>query len=283
MAAWRHWAIWTGDTYDRYRAYVIEQAPKLRGGTMDCADMSLSLLIRFAAESGLPVTLRSERAVRFISKATRQFPYSHLSPYQQYKWGNRDQFMTAVINRMTAKGVFWANTAVNPRGPEPGDLMCKPDHIALVFKTYPPGLAHPHANDQNISEAHGNLTGRLGGSAPGGGAGRPGGDDLSSGSDGTIIAPGGNVSWVAGADYSRGPTPMVQPGGRLRRRWARSSTSGLCARHQADFEHPIAYPLRVPTSSAPLPPGTRPRADPPPPRDLREIRPPPQQPPTVAG
>jgi hypothetical protein len=41
---------------------------------LDCADMSLILLIEFAAGSGLPVTFWDNKEVRYISKATRQTP-----------------------------------------------------------------------------------------------------------------------------------------------------------------------------------------------------------------
>jgi hypothetical protein len=50
MAAWRHWAYWGPATYPAYRKYVTEWAPRYRGRTdLDCADMSLTLLIEFAA------------------------------------------------------------------------------------------------------------------------------------------------------------------------------------------------------------------------------------------
>jgi hypothetical protein len=150
MAAWRHSAIWTPTAYEQYRGYVIENAPKKRGATPDCADISLTLLIEFAASKGLPVTLRNRSRFRFISKATRQSPTTHLSPHRSFSWKTRDQFLEAVRNRLNAVSVYNDNTVVNGRGPEPGDLMCKPDHVALVFKMYPPGLPHPRANDKRI-------------------------------------------------------------------------------------------------------------------------------------
>lgn len=73
MAAWRHFASWVPTTYEYYRAFVIERAPAFRGRTdLDCADMSLTLLIEFAAQKGLPITLLNNSNIRFISKATRQ-------------------------------------------------------------------------------------------------------------------------------------------------------------------------------------------------------------------
>lgn len=55
-----------------------------------------------------------------------------------------------MVNRLNARSIFDSNTVVNPRGPEPGDLMCNQDHTALVFKSYPAGLAHPLANTKSI-------------------------------------------------------------------------------------------------------------------------------------
>jgi hypothetical protein len=112
--------------------------------------MSLTLLIDFAAERGLPVTLRNDDGVRFISKGTRQTPTNRISVHKTYAWKNKEEFTRAVINRLNASSVFNKNTVVNPRGPEPGDLMCKPDHTALVYKVYPPRLPHPRANDKSV-------------------------------------------------------------------------------------------------------------------------------------
>jgi hypothetical protein len=151
MAAWKHWAYWTATTYPAYRKYVGVNAPAYRGRQdLDCADMSLTLLIEFAAANGLPVTLTSDDGTRFISKGTRQTPTSYLSVHSTYKWKDKDEFLRAVINRLNAKSVFSRNTTINRAGPEPGDLMCKTDHVALVYKTYPPGVDHPQASDTRV-------------------------------------------------------------------------------------------------------------------------------------
>jgi hypothetical protein len=151
MAAWRHSTYWGPTTYEHYRAFVIERTETFKGRSdLDCADISLTLLVEFAAAKGLPITLRNENNIRFISKATRQTPTAGLSIHRTYEWKTKGEFLTAVINRLNAKSVFTRNTVVNPGGPEPGDLMCKADHTALVFKVYPRGLAHPRANDKRI-------------------------------------------------------------------------------------------------------------------------------------
>ena len=65
MAAWHHRAHWGPTTYSRYRTYVTEWAPTYRGRKdLDCADMSLTLLIEFAAANGLAVTLKSDDGTR---------------------------------------------------------------------------------------------------------------------------------------------------------------------------------------------------------------------------
>jgi hypothetical protein len=73
-----------------------------------------------------------------------------VSLHTTYSWKNKEEYLRAVINRLNAKSVFAKNTIVNPKGPEPGDLMCKPDHVALVFKVYPAGVDHPRASDTRI-------------------------------------------------------------------------------------------------------------------------------------
>lgn len=126
-------------------------APSYRGRQdLDCADMSLTLLIEFAAAKGLAVTLRNDDGTRFISKATRQTPTAYLSHHRTYSWSNKDEFIHAVVKRLDAKSVFKHNTEVNPNGPAPGDLMSSADHTALVFKVYPPGQEHARASDPRI-------------------------------------------------------------------------------------------------------------------------------------
>jgi hypothetical protein len=96
------------------------------------------------------VTLRSDDGTRFISKATRQTPTAYLSRHKTYSWTNKDEYLVAVINRLNAKSVFSHNTVVNGRGPQAGDLMCKPDHTALIFKVYTAGEEHPRIRDTSI-------------------------------------------------------------------------------------------------------------------------------------
>lgn len=116
---------------------------RLRGHVPDALD-------RIRSGERVPVTLSSDDGTRFISKGTRQTPTSYLSVHATYKWKDKDELLRAVINRLNAKSVFSRNTTINRAGPQPGDLMCKADHVALVYKTYPPGVDHPQASDARV-------------------------------------------------------------------------------------------------------------------------------------
>ena len=61
-----------------YRKYVEVTVPNagygvFEGAHEDCADLSIRLLIDFAASQGLPFTFRDVSGWRYISKAERAF------------------------------------------------------------------------------------------------------------------------------------------------------------------------------------------------------------------
>jgi hypothetical protein len=135
MAAWKHWGFWDRTTYDRYRSHVAQEAAKFRGRTdLDCADMSLILLIDFAAGRGLPVTFWDNNRVRYISKATRQTPTSYLKASFTLTWKTQAEYTDAVRRRVGARALLEQNTLVNPRGPQPGDLMSAAGRADLFCK-----------------------------------------------------------------------------------------------------------------------------------------------------
>ncbi|HEY7336131.1 MAG TPA: hypothetical protein VH639_14675 [Bryobacteraceae bacterium] len=141
MAAWRHFKYWKKDTYKHYRGFVAQNAEKYAGSRLDCADLSMTLMIDFAAAQGLCLTFTDLNGIRYISKATRQHPAGLKS------WGSsRDEYTKAVLDRLSAKSLLRKNTISNPRGPAPGDLILKEDHAALVYRDYPPGVSHPRAD-----------------------------------------------------------------------------------------------------------------------------------------
>ena len=52
--------------------------------------------------------------------------------------------------RINAKALLSWNTVVSTSGPEPGDLMLKGDHAALVYAVYQPGSRHARAQDAQV-------------------------------------------------------------------------------------------------------------------------------------
>jgi hypothetical protein len=161
MAAWKHWQYWNPGTYQAYRKYVIDRAPLFKGRVdLDCADITLVLLIEFAADRGLPVTFWDNDQVRYPSKGTRQTPSSQRL-LSTRSWKNKGEYIEAVTHRIGAKSLVNENTEKNPRGPQPGDLMVKVDHAALVIQVYPPGITHPRARDKRIPVFPGHDQARL--------------------------------------------------------------------------------------------------------------------------
>ncbi|MBK8258516.1 MAG: hypothetical protein IPK82_38385 [Polyangiaceae bacterium] len=137
MAAWRHTAYWkSSDYFTQYRRYVQERARDYMGRTEDCADISVLLIINFAAEKGLPVTFTDGDGVLYCSKAEQQHPSRVL---RTLEWGDGDQaaYAQAIQRRISSSNLIARNLEANDIGPQPGDLMIKSDHTALVFSWFP--------------------------------------------------------------------------------------------------------------------------------------------------
>lgn len=107
------------------------------------------LMIEFAAANGLPVTFWDNDMVRYVSKGTRQTPESK-KVLGTKTWSNKAEYIKAVTHRVGAKSLVIQNSVPNPGGPEPGDLMAKVDHAALILNVYPLGRDHPRAADKSI-------------------------------------------------------------------------------------------------------------------------------------
>ena len=158
MAAWKHWNYWNDEWYKKYRQSVEKTAPTFRGRKEDCTDLSMTLIIEFAAKNGLPLTFVGNEGTRYISKGTRQTPKDRRGWLRTLTWNSlssQDNFrfyLSAVLRRIDANVLFDFNTEVNLDGPEPGDLMLSRKHAALVFATYPPGTPHPKAVDKSIPD-----------------------------------------------------------------------------------------------------------------------------------
>jgi hypothetical protein len=147
MAAWLHSRRWSPTVYGEYRKYVRSRAPLLKGRTEDCADLSVFLLVEYAAAKGLPLTFLDNANVCYASKAPRQTPGDLLF---SKSWNTKDDFFRAVKARVGASSLLLKDTVQNPKGPEPGDLMLKSDHAALVFAVYLPGQRHPRSTETAI-------------------------------------------------------------------------------------------------------------------------------------
>lgn len=145
MAAWTHSKYWNAQKYQEYRKYVSDHAENYEGTTDDCADISMSLLLDFAATNGLPLTFYDNDGVRYISKATGQVGGTRFRGHTNKTWDNKDEYIKAVKDRIGSKSLFSQNMEPNPNGPEPGDLMISRDHTALVYRVTPAGMIHPLA------------------------------------------------------------------------------------------------------------------------------------------
>jgi hypothetical protein len=59
MAACSHYAHWSPPVYKKYRQTVERTAPSYKGPTEDCADLSIKLIVDFAASNGLSLTFKN--------------------------------------------------------------------------------------------------------------------------------------------------------------------------------------------------------------------------------
>jgi hypothetical protein len=160
----------------------------MKGREEDCADLSMLLIIMFAAQEGLPLTFTDNQGIRYSSKLSGQDPeggmhikykktdvmlptggvtFNHSNeltwesaPLEvpsgviysstNYTWKNVEEYYTAIKQRINAEALFNNNTEVNPLGPQAGDLLLSDSHAGLVIDSYPPGLSHPKASDSSI-------------------------------------------------------------------------------------------------------------------------------------
>ncbi len=158
MAAWAHHSQWTDDRYYlAYRKYVRSTAPGLMGRKEDCADLSIMLMIDFAAQSGLPLSFYDVDDWLYASKAATPYgPFRKLGT----PWATKADYTRIVQQNIQTKSLHERNTKINVAGPQEGDLMMRytttvlgitdKHHTALVFAVYPPGKAHPRENDAKL-------------------------------------------------------------------------------------------------------------------------------------
>jgi hypothetical protein len=147
MAAWSHYTDWSPSTYRIYRRTVARTASSYKGRTEDCADLSTGLIVDFASTNGLSLTFKDNIGRGYCSKASQEW---HALPGHRLSWSSKEEYYNAIKRRLDARALWNWNTVRNPHGPEPGDLILKPDHACLVFAVYPPGVRHPKSRDSTI-------------------------------------------------------------------------------------------------------------------------------------
>src|SRR4051794_7385047 len=120
MAAWMHSDIngWNGDRYAEYRSFVAAKAPDLRGRKEDCADLSMMLLIQFAADKMLTVSFEDSRGTLYISKAEGAIKGygTRYGATLDTDLGLRtpDEFTTMVQRKIDVAALWERNTLQNP-------------------------------------------------------------------------------------------------------------------------------------------------------------------------
>ena len=154
MPAWNDFNTWNGYTYNGYMQFVASQAPRYRGSTEDCADLSVKLLIDYAEINRLPVSFWSMFDVLYSSRASHQWPEVWPPHSLSLSWSDKRSFYSAVKRRIDSKSLLEKNTfpIKNSADVWPGDLMLKKDHTAIVFAVYPPGATHPFLQRADIPD-----------------------------------------------------------------------------------------------------------------------------------
>jgi hypothetical protein len=158
MAAWVHSAQkrWNEVHYYEYRKIVANKAASYRGRSEDCADLSMMLLIRYAAKEGLPVTFEDNAGKKYRSTDD----YIHFGGVNP-----TDLYIAIVHDKIGVEALWKRNTVVNPTGPTAGDLLIRwssktftmgkikvevedNHHAALVIRHYNIGVSHPLEKDK---------------------------------------------------------------------------------------------------------------------------------------
>jgi len=158
MSAWEHRNYWNKEFYNGYRKHVARAAYTFAGHPhLDCADLSISLLIDFAFVNGLPLTFKTNDGSILSSKTTEQKPAHWLSCARE--WSDAMEYKSAVLSEIGTYALWNHNTQENLHGPlaSPGDLMIRFHkngfhHTALVSAVYPPGASHRLKENKSIPD-----------------------------------------------------------------------------------------------------------------------------------
>lgn len=157
MAAWKHDSqkSWNEVHYTEYRKIVAERAKSYKGRSEDCADLSMMMLMEYAAQEGLPITFEDNAGTKYRSTSDGiQFGVMTIP------WKSPKHFIEHVQQKIGVEALWKRNTILNPTGPTAGDLMIRwssktlsigtmkfeiedNHHAALVIRHYNIGVSHP--------------------------------------------------------------------------------------------------------------------------------------------
>jgi hypothetical protein len=165
MAGWNHTnqTGWDADAYMEYRKLAMYKAKSFRGRKEDCADLSMMLLVQFAAKEGLALTFKDNGGARYISKADGVMANigSTRILITDLSWKTPEEYLAVVQRKIGVEALWKHNTVKNQYGPQAGDLLMiytekwwglRTDrhHAALVYRPYPVGTSHPQEKDTSI-------------------------------------------------------------------------------------------------------------------------------------
>jgi RHS repeat-associated protein len=133
-AAWEHTQYWTPTLQNQYRQFVFDNYKKYLGRTEDCADLTMLLLLDFASDNGLPITMWHGSECLFVSKSCN--------------FSTKEEFVNKVLSDIGSRDLFGTGKTYNS-GPDKsegqilaGDIYVEPDHAALVvFAAWPGGVS----------------------------------------------------------------------------------------------------------------------------------------------
>lgn len=161
MPAWKSTNRWSESMYQQYRASTTTIAKGL-GGTkgVDCADLTITPLVQFAAAHFLPVTFLNMEGVLLCSNADQ--PWDINGEKINRPWFSDTTFLDVVRDLINVKSLYKHNTIDRGDSPiKPGDLGMRYesifgktilDHAFLVFEVYPPTVPHRYEKTKTIPD-----------------------------------------------------------------------------------------------------------------------------------
>ena len=121
MAAWNIYNEWSPEYIDNYSKYIDAKITEYieKGQKFTCEDLSLSLLIDFACENNLPVTIKNESGT--------------FSSYSD-NFSNINDFKNTVLSTTGASDLEMNTIGIDLADIQPGDLICMDTGIPNAAK-----------------------------------------------------------------------------------------------------------------------------------------------------